>query len=275
MAMSQEIMTHSRADGLTDTLPANVNARKVVDLSVVQNELTGLEAQVSLMQEQMLTMQGKITNIKAQIAAAAVEAVPRALDAKMEIPAAPAISARKDCVLQPGDMVPGKGILIGTFDLFDAYGSKLGVRTNWYDAAIELGNPMTFNDTAKAVANCNVNGRGGLYLDPARYEAELFEELKIVAAMGKHVIAPLAVVKTIYALRNTGEYKRMSDGGLPGKLITRASGTDCAQWHWSCTPDRNGPGDVRAVDFRYGRDDWPCRANSHLSGRACFAELVP
>ena len=43
--------------------------------------------------------------------------------------------------LKPGDMVPGKGIFIGTFDLFDAYGAKLGIKTNWYDAAIELENP--------------------------------------------------------------------------------------------------------------------------------------
>src|SRR5882757_9844315 len=91
--------------------------------------------------------------------------------------------------IQAGAVVPGKGIFIGKFDLFNASGKSLGLRTRWYDAAIEFGKPMTFNDAADAVARSNVNGRGGLHLNPERYEAELFEKLKSGEAMGKHVIA--------------------------------------------------------------------------------------
>jgi hypothetical protein len=173
---------------------------------------------------------------------------------------------------QPGEMVQGKGIFIGTFDLIDAYGKSLGIKTKWYDAAVELGKPMTFNATADAVANCDVNGRGGLQLDPAHYEAKLFDKLRTEEALGKNVIAPLEVVKTIYELRNQGEYKRRSDGDLPGRLITTA-GTGYAYWQWSCTPDRNYPGRVRAVDFPDRDDDWLFRNALRLSGRVCFAEL--
>ena len=119
-----------------------------------------------------------------------------------------------------------------------------------------------------------MNGRGGLHFDPARYEEELFEKLKTGEAMGKHVIAPLDVVKEIYKLRNDGEYQRLSDGDLPGKLIT-TTGTDYAHWQWSCTPDRGYPGGVRAVVFAVGDGDWGRRDGGRLSGRACFAELVP
>jgi hypothetical protein len=154
--------------------------------------------------------------------------------------------------LQPGQIVPGKGIFIGEFDLFDAGGRSLGVRTRWYDAAIELGIPKTFNETAKAVSAFNDNGRGGLNLDPARYEAELFEKLRTGEALGKNAIAPLKVVRAIYALRNRGEYKRRSDASLPGGLTTLSSGTDSARWQWSCTPHRVNPFNVRLLSSRTG-----------------------
>jgi hypothetical protein len=178
----------------------------------------------------------------------------------------------RDHDLQPGQMLPGKGIFIGEFNLFDAYGQSLGIRTRWYDAALELGKPMTFNNTAEALTNCNVNGRGGLSLDPARYEAELFTKLRTGEALGKNIIAPLQVVKAIYALRNHGEYKRLSDHDLPGKLITSANGTDDAHCQWSCEP--GGPINVRAVDFTDGHDGWGYRGYDRLSGRSCFAELA-
>jgi hypothetical protein len=224
----------------------------------------------------MATLKSAIDGYEQQMAAAAVEAVARSPDGRMEIPGAPAVNESTSRNLQPGEMVAGKGIYIGKFDLVDAYGSSLGIRTSWFDAAMELGKPKAFNDTVDAVANNNTNGRGGLRLDPARYEAELFEKLKTGEAIGKNVIAPLAVVTTIYDLRNQGEYKHMSDGDLPGRLITTASDTANAHAHWqrSCTPDRTKPANVRAVDFTDGRGGWGCRDIVRLSGRVCFAELA-
>jgi hypothetical protein len=189
-----------------------------------------------------------------------------------EIAGASAIIVRRSGDHKPGEWVQDKdAVFIGTFDLVDAYGSSLGIKTDWYDAAIELGKPKTFNDTVNAVANSNTKGRGGLRLNPARYEAELFEKLKSGEAIGKHVIAPLDVVNGIYELRNEGEYKRRSEGNLPGKLITTYCGTGDAHWQWSCTPLRNIPDGVRAVDFTDGFVDWLCRDGCRLSGRACFA----
>ena len=153
----------------------------------------------------------------------------------------------KTCGLRPGQIVEGKGIFIGTFDLVDAQGSRLDIKTNWYDAALDFGKPKTFKEAADTVASCDVNGRGCLRLNPLRYEGELFEKLKFRDAMGKHVIAPLAVVEAIYNLRHRGEYKRMSEDNLPGKLITIARGTAGAHWQWSCTSHRNNPGLVRCA----------------------------
>ncbi|HTB11093.1 MAG TPA: hypothetical protein VK752_05970 [Bryobacteraceae bacterium] len=134
---------------------------------------------------------------------------------------------------------------------------------------------MTFDDTANAVANCNVNGRGGLRLNPARYEAELLEKLKTGEALGQNVVAPLEVVKAIFSLRKQGEYKRLSDHDLPGRLTLLINGIDGANWQWSCTPRDRKEETVRAVDFTRGNDIWRFRDHVCLSGRACFAELAP
>jgi hypothetical protein len=187
----------------------------------------------------------------------------------------PQETTTRNCDRQLGQWVQGKGIVIGAFDLFDAYNRSLGIRTRWYDTAIELGKPMTFDDTANAVANCNVNGRGGLRLNPGRYEVELFEKLKTGEALSKNVIAPLEVVRAIYSLRNKGEYKSRSSADLPGRLITSPGGTGFAHWQYSCTRNRDDPNDVRAVDFGGGNDGWLHGDFYRLSGRVCFAELAP
>ena len=113
--------------------------------------------------------------------------------------------------------------------------------------------------------------KGGIFIGTF----DLFDKLRSGHAIGKHVIAPLAVVEAIHNLKNTGEYKRMSDGGLPGKLITTLSGTGVAHWQWSCTPYRNTPANVRTFGFTDGYVDWAYRDTNRLLGRACFAELAP
>lgn len=277
MAMPQETSQKVRDENQSAALPSTTNTYNVFGLAaalhglnVVDGKLADLEIKVAGSIVELRTM---VTSIRAQIVAAAIEAGTRA-DGGAEITDMPVITERNDRGFQPGEMVPGKGIFIGEFDLADARGTSLGIRTRWYDTAIELGKLTTFNGTARVVANSNENGRGGLRLDPADYEAELFKKLKTGEAIGKNVIAPREVVKAIYQLRNSGEYKRMSDGNLPGKLITLASGTGLARWQWSCTPDRDDPDGVRAVDFTDGTDDWTHRDNHRLSGRACFAELA-
>jgi hypothetical protein len=259
MSEPQGTVTGKRADQQTGAVAAIPNTHKVVDLSVVLSELTKLEDFAPTV----------VPDIKTRLEVASVETLSRAPGTREgEFPGTAAIIVTKGRALQTGDWMPDKnGIYIGEFDLVDAYGRRLGLRTRWFDAAIELGMPKTFNDTAKAVANSNENGRGGLTLNPARYETDLFEKLKTGEAIGKNVIAPRQVVKAIYALRNAGKYKRMSDGDLPGKLITKASGTDVALWQWSCTPLRDRPDGVRAVDFTDGNDDCYCRDYVRLSGR--------
>ena len=285
MGMPHETTTDNGADEPRSVAAsANTNLRKIVDLPLVDDALTIIESKLADLKTvsgadvvgAASDLQSTVAAIRRQITDAATEAVMRAPDGKLEPTGAPAITARKNRDLQPGQWDAEKGgIFIGEFDLADARGKSLGIRTRWYDTAIELGKPMTFNDTATAVAHHNEHGRGGLHLDAARYEAELFEKLKYGDARGMNVIAPLKVVKAIYALRNIGEYKRMSNGDLPGKLIAIASGTYDAHWQWSCSPLRNYPCGVRAVYFTDGLDDCYHRANFRLSGRACFAELAP
>lgn len=180
---------------------------------------------------------------------------------------------------RPGEWIAEKNaIFIGEFDdlvLADVRAdiAKLGLRTRWFDAALDLA-PDTFNRLAKTVAECSQNGRGGLFLDPARYEAELFEKLKTGEAAGKYVIAPLDVVAAIHQLKNKGEYQRRSDDNLPGKLILSASGTGYARWQVSGSSGRYGEEFVRIVDFTDGYTSWDFRDGNPYSGRACFAELV-
>lgn len=180
---------------------------------------------------------------------------------------------------QPGEWIAEKNaIFIGEFDDLvradvRADIARLGIRTRWFDTALDLA-PDTFNGLGKTVAESNQNGRGGLHLDPARYEEELFEKLRTGEAAGKHVIAPLAVVAAIHELKNKGEYKRRSDEDLPGKLILVASGSGYARWQMSGSSGRYGEDFVRIVDFTDGYNSWDFRDGNPYSGRACFAELV-
>jgi hypothetical protein len=183
---------------------------------------------------------------------------------------------------QPGEWVAEKNaIFIGEFDdLIQAdvsvplaHTANLGLRTRWYDAALDLV-PDTFNGFAKTVAESKQNGRCGISLDPARYEVELFEKLRNGEAVGKYVIPPLAVVTAIHGLKNAGEYKHRSDKDLPGKLILGASGSGYARWQMSGSSGRYGEEFVRIVDFADGYNSWDFRDGNPYSGRACFAELV-
>ena len=183
---------------------------------------------------------------------------------------------------RPGDWVAEKNaIFIGEFnDLARAdipaplaNTANLGLRTRWYDAALDLA-PETFDDFVKTVSQINRNGRCGVFLDPARYEENLFEKLRSREALGKLAIAPLAVIDAIHELKNQGEYKRRQDGNLPGKLRVDGGGTGYDRWQWSSSQGRYGADYVRIVDFTDGYHGWDFRKGNRLSGRACFAELV-
>jgi hypothetical protein len=177
--------------------------------------------------------------------------------------------------VQPGDMVPGKGMLIGEFDLVDAYGRHLdlGVKSRWYDTGIELGKPMTFNDTVDAVANCDVNCRGGLRLDPECYEAELFEKLKSGEALGKNVIAPEEVVKAGEELRNDGAHKGMSKIDMRDELKELAVVTDLADWQFTGSPSLLRRDTVRVIGFKGKHVGSSNRESSLARSRVYFAEL--
>ena len=186
-------------------------------------------------------------------------------------------------IYEPGEWIAEKNaVFIGEFDdlmqadvpVHLAKTAYLGLRTRWYDAALDL-KPSTFEEMVKLVAGSRQNGRSGLYLDPARYEEELFEKLRSGEAVGKLVIAPLTVIDAIVALKNKGEYKRRSDENLPGKLRIDAGGTGYDRWQWSCSDGRYGVNIMRIVDLTQGYTSWEIGNGNLLSGRACFAELAP
>jgi hypothetical protein len=184
--------------------------------------------------------------------------------------------------LQPGGWVPEKkAIFIGEFDDLVradipvplANTAYLGVRTRWYDAALDL-KPDTFDNLAETIARLNVNGRTGIGFDPAVYEQKLFEAIRSGEAVNRYVLAPLAVIDEIHKLKMQGEYKRLHDGSLPGALRVDCGGTGYDRWQWSVSSARYGDAYTCVVDLTDGYHGWDYRSGNQLSGRACFCEIV-
>jgi hypothetical protein len=183
---------------------------------------------------------------------------------------------------QPGDWIAEKNaIFIGEFDDLVradvpaplAHTASLGLRTRWYDAALDL-KPNTFDNLAGTIAGLNANGRTGLEFAPEFYEEKLFEAIRAGVAVGKYALAPLAVIDEIHKLKTTGEYKRLHDGNLPGALRIDGGGTGYDRWQWSASAGRYGSEYIRIVDFTDGYHGWDFRTGNLLSGRACFCEVV-
>jgi hypothetical protein len=184
--------------------------------------------------------------------------------------------------LKPGEWdADKKAIFIGEFDDLIradvpvplAHTAPLGRRTRWYDGACDL-KPDTFDNIAKAIAGLDVNGRKGIGFDPGVYEEKLFEAIRAGEALGKYVIAPLAVIEEIHKLKNSGEYQRLHEASLPGALRTDGGGTGYDRWQWSSSAGRYGLEYVRIIDFTDGYRGWDFRSANKLSGRACFCEIV-
>ena len=184
--------------------------------------------------------------------------------------------------LRPGEWIAEKkAIFIGEFDDLIradiparlAHTANLGRRTRWYDAAIDL-QPDTFDNFAGAIARLNVNGRTGIGFDLAAYEEKLFEAIRSGEAVGKYVLAPLAVIDEIHKLKKLGEYKRLHDSKLPGALRIDCGGTGYDRWQLSASSDRYGSDFIRIVDFTDGYHGWDFRNGNLSSGRACFCEIV-
>jgi hypothetical protein len=184
--------------------------------------------------------------------------------------------------LQPGGWVPEKeAIFIGEFDdlvradipVALAHTAYLGVRTRWYDAALDL-KPDTFDNLVETIAKLNVNGRTGIGFDPAAYEEKLFEAIRSGEAVDRYVLAPLAVIDEIHKLKGQGEYKRLHDCNLPGALRVDGGGTGFDRWQWSVSSGRYGDAYKCVVDFTDGYHGWDYRSGNQLSGRACICEIV-
>lgn len=191
-------------------------------------------------------------------------------------------SSLKATSYQPGEWVEEKkAIFIGEFDDLIradipvplAHTAPLGLRTRWYDAALDL-KPDTFDNCVKTIAALNVNGRTGIGFDPAAYEEQMFNAIRSGEAVGKFVIAPLAVIDEIHLLKKKGEYKRRKEGNLPGALRVDGGGTGYDRWQWSASMGRYGDEYIRIVDFTDGYHGWDFRSGNLLSVRACFCEVV-
>jgi hypothetical protein len=150
--------------------------------------------------------------------------------------------------LRPGIWIPEKkAIYIGEFDdlvradipVALAHTAPLGVRTRWYDAALDL-KPDTFDNLVETIARLNVNGRTGIGFAPAAYEEKLFEAIRSGEAENRYVLAPLAVIDEIHKLKRQGEYKRLHDANLPGALRVDGGGTGYDRWQWSVSSGRYG-----------------------------------
>ena len=185
-------------------------------------------------------------------------------------------------ILQPGEWVAEKNaIFIGEFDDLIradvpaplAHTANLGRRTRWYDAACDV-KPDTFINLTEAIARLNVNGRTGIWFDPVTYEEKLFEALRSGEAVGKYVLAPLAVIDEIHKLKKAGYYQKLHEDNQPGALRIDCGGTGYDRWQWSASSGRYGAEYLRIVDFTDGYHGWDFHDGNLLSGRACFCEIV-
>jgi hypothetical protein len=284
MVMPQETLTDTRAVEPSGTIPANTNTRQVVDVLVVH----GLIDQFA--NSPLKDVNSGLAGLKAQIAAAAVEAVTRAPNGETEITAAPAIIVRRSIGeaisrgdLRPGQKLPGQDIILAkVWEPTNRNGESLGKTIASFGAPENLpGDPRTFNNNQAEIGNLvKWHGHDGWKFDSKRsgtssYEEARFKGYQDGSAIGNWGVPELPVVngkdrdgKTV---GNPSENMLvLSRGGKSNFKNFITSGSGDAKWSQSCTENRNYPDNVRTVLFPDGYVFWDLK----VIGRSCVRPSV-
>jgi hypothetical protein len=189
---------------------------------------------------------------------------------------------------EPGQLIPGKGILLGVWSPKDRDGNSLNKTFNVFAAPFDLG--------------LDENGRGTKQI--LKYKGAVKYVSEIRSLMG-HDGAGYKNDKELYAALKNGSYKgewfiptrdmivgtdiddkqgqtdtlfAHKDNGTFKNTFTLACGDDFnddADWYWSCSEDRENPSYLYVVQLSDGEVSWSHKDRVSLSCRPLRAELRP
>jgi hypothetical protein len=183
---------------------------------------------------------------------------------------------------QPGQLIAGKGVFIGTWSPKDRDGNSLNKTFNLFAAPHDLGLDengrgtklvATYNKAAAHVAglqdyhgyngfNHNVSGQGK-HVPP---DEALYDALRNGSYNGEWFVPPKDVL-------DDNLYQNKDKGDLSGTFVTSSSGSDHAHWYWSCTEHPDYWSSVCSVSFTDGDGVWDAKGLCKLSVRPVRAEL--
>jgi hypothetical protein len=186
---------------------------------------------------------------------------------------------------EAGQLVPGKGILLGVWSPKDRNGNSLNKTFNVFAAPCDLGldengradkQILRYKDAVKCVSEI----RSLMGHDGANYKnnTELYAALKNGSYKGEWFIPTREMIvgtdsngqqvqtDTLLAHKDKGAFKN---------TFTLASGFDFAHWYWSCSETREGPSRVCGVRLSDGNVYWGHTGHFSLSSRPLRAELRP
>jgi len=165
--------------------------------------------------------------------------------------------------MQPkiGEMVPGQGIYLGTWDPRDKQGNSLGKIFNVYAAPQDLTNAAGRKETFKydgalsrIAALKNWHGHDGTSYDT---DKELYKALKDGSYKGGWIIPPGELLhgKDLYGKKSQIDnlYDHKDKGALKNSFTaTISTGYTYPEWYWSSTQPHNDPSAMQSVNFTNG-----------------------
>jgi hypothetical protein len=286
----------------TAAVPAKPNTRNVVDLSgldsglvLIEERLTGLEsAPLVKVVGSIAELRNIVTDIRKQVAAAAVETSTRVAVAKVEITGeAPAIIVRRSIGeaisrgnLRPGQKLPGQDIVLVTaWEPTNRAGERLGRKLASFGAPENLpSNPRTFNQNVAAIANLeNWHDHNGWKFDRLRYGTSSYEDGRFKgyrdgSAIGTWGSPELPILngkdrdgKPVAPAENMLVLSRDKKSACY-KTFVMFRGFHYAKWSQSCTEHRDNPDYAHAVHFPDGKVLWD--HNDNDTNRSCVRPVV-
>lgn len=174
--------------------------------------------------------------------------------------------------LQPGQMVPGKGVYAGIWEPKDRNGKSLGKIFNVFAAPEDLWKEgwfsgkktrMTFNDAAKRLAELrNWHGHDG---GDFKNDRALYNAIRNGSYSGKWFIPTSDILGDLHWNKDKGAFK--------GTFKT-TNGIDFSCWYWSCTEHRGEPGYMWNMLFSDGSGVYNHKKKFHLSTRPVRLEAL-
>lgn len=169
--------------------------------------------------------------------------------------------------LNPGQLIPGQGIYLGKYTPKDRDGKSLSQTFNVFAAPEDLGGTATYLETVKKISKLkNWNGHNG-----ANYatDKELYQAINNGTYNGEWIIPTRDILTALV----DNLLKHKDTGAFNGTYIMSNGGSDCPDWYWSCTENRDNPGFVWIVRLSDGGDHWNHKDINRLSCRP--VRLVP